>query len=262
LANSLFDYVIKSPVDSLISWVDGSSVRHVLSLPIASEGTFTLGPELVRLTTIDCSGQKVTATRAQVGVDPKLKLKFGGIGLPLLGLKLARQWQSQTLTTLEYSRTAYDVPSNGVVAAQTTGTLGYGIVADATSVASYIDTAGNSTDLVQGTFGTFDAAATPLGFAVGANGALKFGQTLWNRSVTITVPLPSTTVKNLSALPYTGLAAKMRVALINLQVIEWVFPSISIDTTGDVAFSGQDSELNLFVNGSYNVNAYGLLNPC
>ena len=262
MANDLFNYVIKSPVDSLISWIDSGSVRHVISLPIASEGSFTLSPEIVRLTTISCLGEKVTAQRVTTGTDPKIKLKYGGTGLPLLGLRTNRQWQSATSTTLEYYRTSYDVPSDGVVSALTTGYLGYGITADAVSKASYIDPNGLSVDLTQQTYGTFDASATPLGFAVGANGAMKFGQTLWNKSIAIAIPLPSTTFNTLGNLPYSNLAAKMRVALTNLTVFEWVFPSISIDTTGDIAFAAQDSEVGFFVNGSYSVNVFGKLNPC
>jgi hypothetical protein len=191
-----------------------------------------------------------------------LQLKFGGTSLPLLGLKTNRQWASATSTTLEYYRTAYDVPSDGVVAALATGYLGYGIVADATSKASYIDVNGLSVDLVQGTFASFDAAATPLGFAVGANGALKFGQSLWNKSIAIAIPLPSTNFYTLNNLPFTNLAAKMRVCLVNLSVFEWVFNSVSIDTTGNVPFAAADTELSLFINGTYTVNTFGKLNPC
>lgn len=260
--SDLFNYVIKSPVDSLISWTDSNNVRSVLNLPIASAGTFTLNPELVRLTTISCLGEKVTATRVQTGTDPRLELTFGGTSLPLLGLKTNRQWASATSTTLEYYRTAFSVPADGLVPAIATGYLGNGIVADAASRASYIDTNGLSVNLTQGTFATFDAAATPLGFAVGANGALKFGQTLWNKSIAIAIPLPSTNFFTLNNLPYTNLQAKMRVCLTNLTVFEWVFSSVSIDTTGEVPFAAQDSNLGFFVNGGYTVNALGRLNPC
>ncbi|MGC8715164.1 MAG: hypothetical protein ACP5RH_22500, partial [Leptodesmis sp.] len=127
---------------------------------------------------------------------------------------------------------------------------------------SYVDSNGLSTALTQGTYATFDATDTPLGFAVGANGAMKFGQALWGKSVTIAIPLPSTSFNTLGNLPYTNLSAKMRVALNNLQVFEWVFPSITIDTSGDIAFAAVDAEVGFFVNGTYSVNVFGKLNPC
>ena len=262
MANALFDYVIKSPLDSLISWTDSLGNRSVLALPIASGGTFNRQPELTRLTTVNCQGLKVTAARPEVGEDPICTLTYGGTSLPLLGLRTNRRWETATSTTLEYYRSNFDVPADGVVAALASGVFGHGTVADVASKAAYVDANGLSTNLVQGTFATFDAAATPLGFAVGANGALKFGNGLWNKSVCLAVPLPSTSFNRLGNLPYTQLSLKVRVALVNLQVFDWIFPSVTVNPQGDINFASADSELSFFVQGNYDVNVYGKLAPC
>lgn len=262
MANDLFNYVIKSPINSLVSWVDSDGNRSVVALPIASGGSFNRQVELQRLTTINCQGLKVTAARVEIGEDPTVKLTFGGTSLPLLGLRTNRRWQTATLTTGTYSRSNLDVPADGLIPAAPSGYLGHGVAEDAVSRASYVDSNGLSTNLTQGTFATFDATATPLQFAVGANGAMKFGQGLWGKSVSIDIPLPSSSISQLGNLPYTSLSLKCRVALVNLQVFEWVFPSVTVNPTGDIAFQAADSELNFFVNGSYDVNVYGKLEPC
>lgn len=263
MANALFDYVIKSPLDSLISWTESNGTRHIVSLPIASGGSFNRQVELQRLTTVNCRGLKVTAARPETGEDPQVKLTFGGNSLPLLGLRANRRWETtSTSNTLEYYRSNFDVPADGVVPGLVAGYFGHGILENAPAKASYIDAYGLSTDLAQTSYSNFDPSATPRGFAVGRNGALKFGSELWNKSVSFAVSLPSTAINRLGNLPYTQLSLKVRVALVNLQVFDWIFPSVTINPQGEINFQAADSELNFFVHGDYEINVYGKLAPC
>lgn len=262
MAGDLFNYVAKAPVDSVLTWTDTNSTKHVLALPIAAGGTFNRQPELQRLTKANCSALTVTAKRVEIGEDPICTLRFGALSMPLLGLRANKQWESVSSVSGYYFRSDLDVPSDGVVAALASGRLGYEVVADATSKAAYVDTYGLSTDLTQSNFSGFDAASTPNNFAVGSAGAMKFGQNLWGKSVSIEIPVTYTSLYQLGNLPYTSLSLKVRTALVNLEVYEWIFDSVSINTQGDINFSAAETELQFFVEGSYTVRLYNKLVPC
>lgn len=262
MAGDLYNYVAKNVLDSIVKY-EVAGVTKVLALPRVSTGNFNRQPELTRLTTSNCQAVTVTAKRVETEIDPVCALTFGSLGLPLLSLSQDRQWATVASTTDgEYYRSDLDVPADGVIPAVTSGTLGYDITADAVSYASYIDANGLSTPLVQGTYAGFNAASDPLKFAVGANGAMKFGEDLWGKSVSISVTQTLTNVHELSNVPYTNLSLKVRAALVNLYVYEWLFPSVSIDTAGERSFSAAETQVNFFVNGNYNVRVVGKLAPC
>jgi hypothetical protein len=262
VAGDLYNYTAKAPVDSAVSWTDGLGVKHVLALPVAAGGTFNRQPELQRITKANCQALTVTAKRVEIGEDPICTLRFGTLSMPLLGLRTNRRWEAAASVSGYYFRSDLDVPADGVIAALTTGYLGFEVVADAVSKAAYIDTYGLSTDITQSNFSGFDAAATPNNFAVGGNGALKFGQNLWSKSVSIEVPVTYTSLYQLGNLPSTSISLKVRTALVNLEVYEWVFDSVSINTQGDINFSAAESELQFFVEGNYTVRLYNKLAPC
>ena len=262
MSGDLYNYTAKAPVDSAVSWTDGLGVKHVLALPVAAGGTFNRQPELQRITKANCQALTVTAKRVEIGEDPICTLRFGTLSMPLLGLRTNRRWESAASVSGFYFRSDLDVPADGVIPALATGYLGFEVVADAVSRAAYIDTYGLSTDLTQTNFSGFSPSGTPLGFAVGGNGALRFGQSLFNKSVSIEIPVTYTSLFQLGNLPYTSLALKVRTALVNLEVYEWLFDSVSINTQGDINFSAAETELQFFVEGNYTVRLYDKLAPC
>jgi len=262
MANDLFNYVAKAPVDSAISWTESNGTKHVVALPVAAGGTFNRQPELQRLTKANCTALTVTAKRVEIGEDPICTLRFGALSMPLLSMRTNRRWESVSSATGFYFRSDLNVPSDGVVAALDSSRLGFSVVPDATSKASYVDSFGLSTDLTQATYSGFSTSGTPLGYGVGAAGALIFGQSLWGKSVSIEIPVTYTSFYKLGNLPYTSISLKVRTALVNLQVYEWLFDSVSINTQGDINFSAAESELQFFVEGDYTVRLYDKLVPC
>jgi hypothetical protein len=259
MPGDLFNYAIKSPVDSILILSDGT----VLNLPVASGATFDRAVEIKRLTTTNCRGLVTTALRVEAGEDPSLELKYGLVTPDLLGLKTNRRWTTASSVPMSYYRTAFDVPVDGVVPAQPSGTYGFAIAANAVSKCSMIGPDGLSTEVVQqATFASFAEPADAAKFAVGAAGAMKFGSTLFGKSVAINIPFTLTNVKALGSLPFVGMSMKTRVLLNNAQYLDFVFPSVSVDPTGAIDLTANETTVKFYVNGNYDVYSPGLLNAC
>jgi hypothetical protein len=259
MPGDLFNYAIKSPVDSILILPDGT----IINLPVAAGATFDRAVEIKRLTTTNCRGLVTTALRVEAGEDPSLELKYGLVTPDLLSLKTNRKWKTTASVPMSYYRTAFDVPADGIVPAQVSGTYGFAITANAVSKCATIGPDGLSADVVQqAVFASFAEPADAAKFAVGASGAMKFGSTLFGKSVAVNIPFTLSNVKELGNLPYVGMSLKTRVLLNNAQYMDFVFPSVSVDPTGAIELTANETTVKFYVNGDYNVYAPGLLNAC
>jgi hypothetical protein len=92
----------------------------------------------------------------------------------------------------------HKVIDSETVAAATTGTQGFGAIADDPNCVGYVNNRGVLTALTRQPFATF-VPATLNSFAIGANGALKFSTDLVGKLVGLTISYPYTAGVSLGA---------------------------------------------------------------
>lgn len=253
-----YDKVIKGQVRSVI---EDLSTNTLLVMPEGTTGSFNPGVELGEIESTNCRGVRVTAKRYETAAKPTFSLTVPRAP-DVLALALNRKFDTVASGSLAYYQSSFVVPADGIVAARTTGTFGFEVTADAVSKASYMNDSGFSTALVQGTYASFDEEATPLGFAVGAAMAMKFGEDLYGATVSLSIPVTVTNYYETGALSYVNLSLKAAMVALDQSLIEWEFPSVSIDNTQEINISEGQQQISFFVNGDYTVRYIDKLNPC
>jgi hypothetical protein len=235
----------------------------LLVLPPPSGGQFETGIELTAIEAVNCEGITSTVKRFQAKQDPKVSLTFGAKTPDVVCLALGRKLQANASGTSQMDASSFQVPSDGLVPAVTTGTMGFGIAANAVATASWQNAEGVSEALVQDpTFATFDPAAvgSTKKFAIGANGEMKFGNELRGRRISMEIPYSITNVYNLGS-AYNNLAIRVGVIDIALRQWQWIFPSVSIEP-GSINLVEPEQESSFFVNGGYDLRFMRQLHPC
>jgi hypothetical protein len=116
--------------------------------------------------------------------------------------------------------------------------------------------------MTQGTFATFDAAATPLGFAIGANFAMKFGNTLQGGYVSFMIASPSQTYQTLSSSTFTFLTLYCSLITLSGRVVNIACPNVNVDTTGAIDFSTPDQEIAFWSPNDPTVEQLANINFC
>lgn len=229
---------------------------RLLVLPAASEVSFNPGVTQQEVMTATAVGEMAVADRYTKEIKPTLKAKFGvNANSELLGMKLGRKFTNGTSTTQQKRRSGFLIEANTMPAA-TTGLEGFGILADAVSKLSYYDPVTKlSASSTQGTFATFAPGTTLTGFAVGADGAMKFGNDLVGKYATFEIPIASiTNVLTLSQAPFTNLSATAVVIDTALEVWHWRFASVTPDITSEISLNNSEVEIPFFVNYSGGCN--------
>jgi hypothetical protein len=235
-----------------------NNLVYVLAPP--SQASYDTGIELAEVESLNCAGERVTSVRYTSTVKPKFNLNFGTQSMDLLGLKFGRRF-SQVTRTVRLSR-YLQVPADGIVPAATSGQIGFGVAANVATRASYLDDNQKSIAITQAPdFTTFDAAVTPLQFAIGANNAQKYGQTLWNRFVHYDMPIALSNVYGLSTSSISTVA--IRLGMIDLQgeFAIWEFTG-SPDTTGSIPIGEGQQDLSFFLADAPNITYTNQLLPC
>jgi len=259
--------VIQKQVKSLVR----TAVRNksnplspiTLLLPTASQITYDTGIELADVEGKSCQGVTITRARYPTTEKPKVTLTFPNVP-ETIALKLNRQFTARTAVGSSIFQSDFIVPPDGIVAAKPVGTLGNGVTANAESKAFNLNAAGvtDPTPLVQGTFATFDAEATPLGFAIGADNAQKWGEDLWNSTVSFEVPTVIASLSSLGNLPYSAL--DLRLAFVTIDgksLLTIAFSQVSVDSTGSINFGEGQTEVGFFA-GSPEIDLIPLSNFC
>jgi len=235
--------------DIVITDLDGTSPR-VLVIPAASKATYSPGVTQAEVLSSSSTGETVVVDRYVTEKKPTLTLELGVKGIPeVLGLKLGQKFASGSRDVF-VERSNLLVPASGVLTAATTGIEGFGVAADAVTIASYYDpVTGLSVPLTQGAFAGFDPTADPLKFAVGANGAMKFGNSLIGKYVSFRIPNTALAgVQYLSSTPFVNLSLSMVVLNSDNKVVKWTFPSVTPDITADLPINEPTISIPFFIN--------------
>lgn len=246
----------------------GASVRDLnsgvlLIFPRPSKATYDPGETLGQVKSGNCQGVTNTLVRYTTEIDPKFGLTIARTS-HVYGLKRNRPLIAGTGSpSAPIFMSDYQVPANGLKAAATSGYYGFGMAADTAAIAAYyLDDNNAIVPMVQGTYSTFDPAATPFGWAIGANFGLKFGNSLIRRPVSFQVADPATVFQTLSPTSYSNL--ELRVALITIDgtIEKLSCSSASVDTTGAIDYSAGDQEITFFTPNDPVFEAVPVLNFC
>lgn len=266
MAIASFDQVKKGMVDAYFvdKYAPGTTpyVPLALVLPPASGGTFNTGITQEELNSVNCRGEIVVAARYTKENKPTIELEFSQSPEVLMMALNRRAKVTSSPSGITYARSAFEVPASGLVAAAPAGTLGNGVAADVASInASYQNTAGFSIKITQGTFSSFNATTTPLGFAIGADGAMKFGDTLKGRPVSFEYPV---TVSSVTELGTNLLTLGLQLSFVTLQqqIFKLIIPNVSVDASGSIPLAEGKLNLKFNIEGDYNLQYLGMLNPC
>lgn len=254
---------IKSLVRTAVQDKSNPAAPITLLLPTASKITYDTGIELGDIEGVSCQGVVITRARYSKTEKPKVSLTFPNTP-ETIALKLNRKFTAQTSVSTSIFQSDFIVPPDGIVAAKPTGTLGQAVVADAVSKAWQLNAAGitDTTALTQGTFATFNATTTPLGFAIGAANAQKWGSDLWNSTVSFEVPVTIASLQSLGNIPYSALSLRLAFVTVDgLSLLSLTFPNVSVDSTGQIAFGEGQTEVGFFT-GSPQIELLPLANFC
>ena len=228
----------------LLKLADGT----VLVLPTPTGVTIDLGVDITEVPATNAVGEEVVAKRFVGARKPTISATFGNKTPEVVGLKAGSKFELNASKSTLVQRSGFLVPADGVVAAAGAGQLGTGVAADASASASYLDDNGVSTTLTQGAFAGFDAGATPLEFAIGADNAQLYGQSLWGKYVTWEVPVTITNVLELGEEAWGVMSLSAIVVEDNLQVNRWFFPKVQPDPSGQISLDDPTQELPFFIN--------------
>ena len=267
MVSSITDKILKAvPVRSTVR--DLTSGVNLI-LPQFSKFTYDPGETLAEVSGATCQGVKNVIARYPSEYKGKVTLAVPR-NLKTYALKRNRNLASVTgAPTIPIFQSNYQVPSTGLKAAATSGQYGFGVSADAPVVANsayYLDDNSVEQPMTQGTYSTFDAAATPFGFAVGANFALKFGNSLFpggiGRFTSFQLALPSVTYQTLASTTYSQLELCVALICLDSTVVNLRSTGVSVDTTGAIDFSTPDQEIAFFTPNEPTLEAIPLTNFC
>lgn len=259
---SIYDKVVKGLVRSTIR---DKSDGKLFVMPAASQFSYDTGIELGEIESVNCSGVKVTAKRYANAEKPKVNLTIANTR-GAQSLKLNKKPTTTSSLSTFITQSDYIVPADGLMAAKTSGTVGFGVSANATTVLYYLDDDGITYNLAtqDSDYASFDGTGSgnDLKFAVGANMAMKFGDGLYERPVAFRVPVTLTNVVQLGASSYTNLELYISVVSLDLSVTNYRWTDVSVDSTGSINFQEPQLELAFFAAGAPEVTFLEELNFC
>lgn len=260
MATGFYDYSMKGIVECALK---DKTTGVYFVLPAPAGGNFDPGIELGAIEESDCEGVTTNAKRFASKRDAKATLNFGAKLPEMIGLRLGKALKKQTTSLADVETGHFLVPASGIVTSAIAGYMGFGITANAASVASFQNEDGVTEALTQDSdFSAFDveAVGNAKKFAVGANGALKFGTAAQERRVTIEIPFSTSAFYSLGD---DLINLSLRVVGVNLllQKIMWTFPDVSIEP-GAVDLKEPTQEIGFFVNGNYDVRFFQLRHTC
>lgn len=255
-------------LDGLLKGITRMAVKdlntdNVIVLPTAAGGSFDPGVEFATVEESDCEGITYVAKRYVSKRDAKATLQVPKIP-DVMAMRLGKKMAKATTTdTTESTTDHFTVPASGLVTGVTSGYAGFGIVENAVATASFNNDDGITEPLTQDTnYSSFDVAAVGNAkkFAVGANGALKFGTASRGRKVTVSINYPTSAYYALGT-DLVSLSLKIECVDLLLRRIAFIFPSVSIEP-GAIDFKEPQQELSFFVTGTYDVRVYQQLSLC
>lgn len=259
---SIYDKVSKGLVRASIR---DKSDGKLFVLPAPSQVTYDTGIELGEIDSVNCSGVLVNAKRYTKAEKGKVNFTTANTR-GAQALKFNRKPATTASLSTFVTQSDYIVPTDGLMAAKTSGTIGYGVSANATTVLYYLDDDGITYNLAtQDTdYASFDGTASgnDYKFAVGANMAIKFGDGLYERPVAFRVPVTLSNIVQLGSTSYTNLELRIAIVSLDLSVTDYVWSDVSVDSSGSINFQEPQIELPFFTAGSPEVTFHESVNFC
>lgn len=260
MAGQFFDFLPKGITRLLVK---DKTTGSIFVLPAPSGGNFDPGIELAVVEESDCEGVTTTAKRYPTKRNAKLTLNMPKMP-EVVSMRLGKGVSKRSTTdTEDKTLDHFTVPTSGIIPAVSSGFAGFGITANAVATGAFQNEAGFSETLVQDTnYGSFDEAAVgnEKKFAVGANGALKFGTATRGRRATVEIAYPTSAFYQLGS-DLISLSIKVEGVNIYLQRLAWIYPDVSIEP-GAVDLKEPTQELSFFVNGAYDIRWYQQFSLC
>lgn len=221
----------------------------LLNTPVPQTFRVENGIEQTIQMTKNGQGESTRSNNYIKGRMPTLSIAFSHMNPELLAFRIGNYFETMTVTDMALPYTIR-VDKNNFPPATSSNKLGFTIVADEPSVASAtVDHI--STPLTQQDFASF-APATPMSFAIGDAGAMKFSDDLVAAVATVSVEIPYTV---------TGLGIgstivgphKVTAKIIgnDNEVVLFQAPNVTVNFDGSGIDVGADTlEIPLFINNS------------
>lgn len=185
------------------SYLKGVSQITLVSLNPASNGKVVMLPTATGLVynpnaeerNIDLQTEAGIAALAQtieMRSAPTYEVQLPPTAIAMAIASFGYEWEDVTGRQVYLSRTYR--PLTNTLAAVTSGSEGFGIAEDATAIAAYQATADitKSVEMTQQTHATFDPAATPDSFSIGANREVKVSNNIVTAGAVVTVSISQT----------------------------------------------------------------------
>lgn len=200
-----------------------------LLLPNPTGFSFTPNIEFSEVRTQTPTGVSVPARLIETAANPEVTLEF-----PLnpisMALSLGNGWEDEAGATVELIEKTIATATT-VVAAKTSGQMGFGVAEDATSVGSYADPA-DPTEflaLTQQTYSTFNPAVTDDSFAIGANGEVIVSANIVALSAAVVFRIPNVlNIRTIGEQAFDTFRVQGNLLLVDGSVINVVFPSLQV----------------------------------
>lgn len=238
--------VLKAPADITLRSLNETPERVlVLPNPSGLSKNFNIETRNYMAYTPGSGGIMQTVDVQKISEDPQWTMTIPAITPEILAIRYGRALETATTVDRYIANSNYVVTGNTIPAAATTA-LGYAIVADAESEASYIDASIEiSTPLTQSTYATFDPTTETLSFAVGDNGAMKFSNDLIGKIVAFRIPATYTNVTELGEGRFDRFSCDITMVQNNRKIVNFYIPEAVIRADqGDITF-GEDIQITI-----------------
>lgn len=214
---------IKGLTDASLRTPDG----RLLILPTAAGSVFNPGQEVQVIEGNSKLGEMVIVDTYTMSRKPEVKLDWKEKNIALIGMRLGLEMQQASNVLAKVISNGFHVTKISY-AGNTAGYEGFGMAADqAASLAYMLDENDSPAALTRQPFATFDED-TPLSFAQGANGALKFSTDLVDKYVAYELPHELASAMKLTENDFSAFELTMMTIMTDRSILQWNFPSVSV----------------------------------
>jgi len=220
-----------------------NNTLRVLDTPKSAELDFGF-KELVRSST-SSQGVEVDVSREIQAEKPKFTVEMGGLTEEVWEIMCGRLWQESASVATFHGRNR-DALNKVSWSADQAGFEGFGIVQDAVGLAA-VFSEGRSIALTQQAYSGF-VAATPLTFAVGANGAMLFSTDTLAYQKSWRVPQNLANVRTMSSVRVANVGVILNIIDASLYVYRFSAPNCQPVLDGvNVSFASETSKISMAV---------------
>jgi hypothetical protein len=223
--------------------IDFYNPDNLIVVPNPSDVVYDPGIELTETMTVNGFGDMVRADAEINQKAERITCTFPKKTINVLGMKQWQKPETDTNILAAYRRNAMKVTVNSYAAA-TSGQYGFGVTANVESKASYLDEDGISVPLTQDSvFADFDPETTTLGFAVGANRALKFSDDLIGKQISLEVPFTLASGVKLGEELFNRFILSLIVVQNDRKIFAEEYSQVIVDPTGEINFNAEAQEV-------------------